>query len=1061
MSSRSGAEASSLAVDAASKGDARARSSNMLGPPPPASGAGSSTAITAVGTTPGTPSGSGSTPAAASPPPSHPPLTLSITLVRAANLRGSKADKVSSFVKCTWADLEFAPGSGGHDSITVVDSPAPEYKHTFTMDVAPTPALLDTILNVPVIFTLHEVLPKDKSAVLGSAELDLGPMLLSMAPTASNLGGSATVPIEYLAPKMLGADEASMVKPVLELEVSLNRPAVEDYVLETSNVLELTPADMSPVPDEWNVKEQNEKDVNSNIYHYSLNLTLPVSPTVDRVVHVPYGVLAMAATNATDGNPLAASGSGLMIKRISWSRPFRTLLTAPALKKLRERILSKTLLEVDVVRVPQQKYVGVVDPLASRYKGKCNLDLSSLLLPDTTQTTVVAPISNVDVDDKDAGSAAQIKTRVSMYKQLDTRLSVRLGLSRPLVDKRRFSAGLRSIFEYIPRTKLPPHQIYAKRVAMAQDEYKDTIRQLVKELANEYSAVATATTGHHVTGGGTSSGEVSRGDFLRHVQEAGLYHRLRAVLKPAVVRVLREQYKHFFDGPSQRSAMVAGVYVQLVDMLNTAIAQHQSMHATEADQTASARQARDTELLALATTSERDGDISGAVRWHAERIARAPDDLMAQYAAAACCARAGDAPRARTLLQSILGRHSTHVSALVALGALASASVAAAVAGDPSARAISAADRDADRALAETCLLTALKQAKATAGGGAGGAREAAWLVALLAAHYATTGDDDQADGCLAEAEQLATSGDPEIYLAAATECMQVGALGLAERLLAYDLIHRSAGALSAAAKDAAVPVRALLVRADLHLMQGRHDLAEPCLKQAVQRQLDAPEVWAKLGHLYWSAKRIPEARAAYEALLALHPTSQDTTVLVRLAEILYSSSLEDEWDWGSRTRDPEAARGALALFLQAQHWAGVGLASLSLGMSEEAEAALCHATSTAPREARGWAVLALLHMSRGHVDEAEQCASYVLRLGLRHPALLRAVATRMHYMGRIHAAEQYAQAALDADSSDERSRGLLEEVLSRAGSVFADDDGRNDGRNYDGRNLISTGIGI
>ncbi|ORZ30084.1 hypothetical protein BCR44DRAFT_1517607 [Catenaria anguillulae PL171] len=934
-------------------------------------------------------------------------VSLTIRIKEAVNLRGSKGDKVTTFVKVQFADYEAV------DSPPVADTASPEYNFSYKLDLTVTENLVDTILNNTAIFTLYEVLPKDKNAILGTAETSLASFLLSQDSSAAldgpaetrNLGGTGSAAIEYANPKLLGPDD-QQVKPAFTFVVSVDKPIVAWDDLESSVVAELHPVQVYPVPDEWNVKEANEKDVNSNLFNYTVGVTLPLDSSTDRTVRIPLGILCAPTTGTAESGGTAATHG----KRLQWPRGFKTLLGAPALKKLRERILTKALIDVELTRVPQAKYGNVVDPLAGRYKGKAAVDISQLLLPNTKTLTVTGKLSNFETEEKD-GSVTTLKIRTTTYKSIDSQLTLTFSVHRPLLDRKKAAATKTNLFDYIQRKPLPPQQIYSKRVAIAQSEYVSVVRSLLDDLDREFNIAraagmlagdAATTAAVHVDDQQVlDPNQQERTAFLRYVQTSGLYHSIHHKLKAAVIQLLREKYHHFFDDASQRSALMAQIYVELVDTLNKELALHHSAHPQTtrlADTAASEIEVRSAEYLRLAQDCESGVDFVGALHWYTERMLCAPDNLLAHYDLAACAARSGDLDRARVHFQEILARHPSHPLALVGMGIVASGS-----------------SSKVDRDLAETCLLTAYRSTS----GSSSSHTSQSTLVALLAAHYAVGGDDDRADGYLAEASQLK---DEQMYLNATDQCVQLGCTPMAERLLGYDLVL----------KHGHPSVRALMLRAQLYTILRRYDVAESSLRAALEKQMDDPHVWARLGHAHYLAGKLGEARATYESLMALQPSHNDKKVLARLGEIYFIEALDDSWDWASTVKDHAAMQMAQQWYVQGEVWPNVALTCMALGQIEEAESSLCHATSASPRDANAWAVMALLHLNQDRLLEAEQCGSYALHLGLRHGALLRSCALHFRNKNRIKASVAYAQAALEADSQDERTRTLLTNILTQ-----------------------------
>ena len=104
-----------------------------------------------------------------------------------------------------------------------------------------------------------EILPKEKTAVLGTAELTL------FTPFVSSYGKEIelkrSVNISYVNPKMLGSE--SLV-PALDIEVKLSAPLLPAEAMEAGNLMTITVEDMSPVPDEWTLKDGVDKDLTSS-----------------------------------------------------------------------------------------------------------------------------------------------------------------------------------------------------------------------------------------------------------------------------------------------------------------------------------------------------------------------------------------------------------------------------------------------------------------------------------------------------------------------------------------------------------------------------------------------------------------------------------------------------------------------------------------------------------------------------------------------------------------------------------------------------------------------------
>jgi hypothetical protein len=172
--------------------------------------------------------------------------------------------------------------------------------------------LIDNFANKPITFTLIESLPKEKTAVLGSAEIFLYAEVFKIFRRTQNQSNAtpeeegpfsikASLPIQYSNPKLLpiaptqvpsgnppsaqnpqntvaiptnsapgggqskgDPEEAPRTIPELEVEIVLSKPLIPQEVMELGNFIIFKPEDMLPLPEEWSLKEGNEKDINSS-----------------------------------------------------------------------------------------------------------------------------------------------------------------------------------------------------------------------------------------------------------------------------------------------------------------------------------------------------------------------------------------------------------------------------------------------------------------------------------------------------------------------------------------------------------------------------------------------------------------------------------------------------------------------------------------------------------------------------------------------------------------------------------------------------------------------------
>ena len=139
--------------------------------------------------------------------------------------------------------------------------------------------LIDTFLNKKLNITLIESLPKEKTQILGTAEIAFGSTFLKyqhrdpdsdadetpLPPPPLHL--KETVPITYNNLKLLpppSKDGEIANLPEITIEASISCPLIDPEVAEAGNFLTIKLDDLHPVPEEWTLKEGTEKDMNSS-----------------------------------------------------------------------------------------------------------------------------------------------------------------------------------------------------------------------------------------------------------------------------------------------------------------------------------------------------------------------------------------------------------------------------------------------------------------------------------------------------------------------------------------------------------------------------------------------------------------------------------------------------------------------------------------------------------------------------------------------------------------------------------------------------------------------------
>jgi hypothetical protein len=129
--------------------------------------------------------------------------------------------------------------------------------------------LIEKMLNSPLIFSLAELLPKDKTAVVGIATVNIGEYFIpwkSIDPVSD--AEQISIPTQYSETIILypedGKREADKQYPELKIQVNVSRPIITQKAMNSGRFISILMKHMLPVPDEWTLKEPVEKDLNSS-----------------------------------------------------------------------------------------------------------------------------------------------------------------------------------------------------------------------------------------------------------------------------------------------------------------------------------------------------------------------------------------------------------------------------------------------------------------------------------------------------------------------------------------------------------------------------------------------------------------------------------------------------------------------------------------------------------------------------------------------------------------------------------------------------------------------------
>jgi tetratricopeptide (TPR) repeat protein len=162
-------------------------------------------------------------------------------------------------------------------------------------------------------------------------------------------------------------------------------------------------------------------------------------------------------------------------------------------------------------------------------------------------------------------------------------------------------------------------------------------------------------------------------------------------------------------------------------------------------------------------------------------------------------------------------------------------------------------------------------------------------------------------------------------------------------------------------------------------------------LKKSAELQPTNKDAWYYLGRAYYSKAQLPEARAAFEKVLELHP--QDTKAQTNIGLILETGGQTDAAIDAFRTAIAWQEKGAEA---SEQSYANLGSLLVEQGRTEEGLAALEKAVAMAPRNAFCHLKLGIAYRQLGRLENSEEQLTQATSLEQEN-------ATAHYQLGRLY----------------------------------------------------------
>ncbi|KAJ3214771.1 Cilia- and flagella-associated protein 70 [Dinochytrium kinnereticum] len=905
-------------------------------------------------------------------------VVLSIRVISARNVRGAKGEHVNTFVRVQFADFDFK------DSQVVVDSGSPEYNFNVEQSLHVDEGLVDTFANKRATFTLIESLPKEKTQILGTADICFASTFLKYQPRdpaappeapllPPPLSFKESLPIGYLNARLLPAPSKEGEpnnQPEILFEVSLSRPLLSPEVVENGNFVTIKLDDVFPVPDEWTLKEGTEKDLNSNIYTYSLNLLVPAETTLERLISITGGSLTTCevpmalespAFGATPiylakppdpaGNPTisdilgpevskldgtapqtpgAASdkngGANVEVpmqsfKKVSWSNGHTIWLPPESVIRLREKILAKQLIEIEFIREFQPRFSHLVDPNPSKYRGKALLDFSSLLFPRVIGLKGRFPLDVFEAPGSpgDAGSVVadsgagggKTKGGRGNKDEIDVHLYKTLGTS----------VGVEIMLEkpLLDKKKLQPitksvSDFIPHRIIPDDLVFEKRSLKADEDYRIQIQEIVRCLVGEYQHALATNL-------FAQNlnVDGGGVEETISITSRDVGEEGMRFQRKSPFASKSDIQLFMSEVYVYLVDQMHIAINKmFNDKDAAFADPTA-CKTADFNLLKRFAEEAEEDHNVMVAMGYHQERIAKFEDSFQAWFDYGTFCMRNSMSSKGIECFKEVLSRNSKHIPSLLAYGSICSG---------------------------------------------------------------------------------LEKYEEARIFLVTAAELQPTYVLGLTILGLFYDIIGEE------------MESEKYLTEA---IKLSKSDPNEP---------KDLPKVYIRLGIVYLTT---------IKSLIQITLPATKSTPSSKIIQRADRSQIE-----------LNAARMAKTMFLRAcemkpssKSWLGVGKACLAVGEFGEAEDALSEANVLNNRDGEVWAYLALLCLCLDRAFEANQAIAQALRVGVKDAEALKTTGTAFYALGNISSAAECLRVAMELDPSDTSVQELFMKAIAQGSRDF------------------------
>ncbi|KAJ3295071.1 Cilia- and flagella-associated protein 70 [Rhizoclosmatium sp. JEL0117] len=1029
-------------------------------------------------------------------------VVVSLRIGRAANIRGAKGEKVASFVRVQLADFDYK------DSVVVPDTPAPDYNFVQDQILHVDESLIDIINNKKLSVTLIESLPKEKTQVLGTTEISLASFLKypprdpNAPPTTPyllpSLNIKETVGFTYLNPKLLPPPPKEgdpNNQPEVTIEVSLSAPLLAPEIVEAGNFIHIRMEDLYPVPDEWTLKDGNEKDLNSNIYSYSVSFPIPAESVPERIVTITAGSLvhceavipdsptigaqpiyiakpADPSPTTTDGDSAAGEGSesadGIAasslalgnppapaqpdptvteaaqkqsFKKVAWTSttPYVVWVPPEAVVKLRERIVAKIPFEMDFERVMQPRFAHIVDANAAKYKGKAGIDVASLMWP-----RVIGLKGRFLLDLADGvGASGDAVDHGAKGKKGTAKEEVTHSADVNIYKAIGSHLGIEINLEkpLLDKKKLQPisksvTDFIPKRTIPAHLLHQKRAEKADEGFRDQIQEIVKALVSEY-----QSTLHTMVTNTVAAAAEAGSAENSDAFDNFDIVHP-----KSFDDEQKRKKKFLfhlnkSGAYFNLKEQLKSSVVnvvrerfRKKSPFASQAE-----LQLFLSELYVYLldqmhiSIHKMFKDVDSA--FIDPSVLRTADfSMLKSFADQSELDH--DISCAATYHQERIAKYEDSLQTWSDYGAFCMRNMQTSKGIECFKEILSRNPKHVPSLLAYGAICTSLeKYEEARVYLVTAVELQPKYVLALtiLGLFYEITGEEMESEKYLEEAAKVhkATTNDDN-----PASIM----LKAAEFLVTVHATQIADSALSNSLLKTGPSVHPYLLLSQLELQRGNPVIAIENIKSAMQVRQDDPDVWAALGHLQFRQRVWGEAQSSYETVLSLPNEPENLPLIYMRLGFLYLRTLGNITKKVSERTyaEVELARKAKTMYIRAcelkpssSSWLGVAKASILLGQYDEAEDSLSEANILNNRDSEVWAYLALLCLILDRQFEAGQCMSQAIRNKIKNAEVLRMVGSAFIDCNQPAPAVECLKLSLELDSKDANAKVLFSKALS------------------------------